>query len=72
MTISEHIHTLHKHLASLGLHPVPQESDANQPEVFKVCFLNKYEMQRWKELRQQNESETNHTIFADRSIKDAV
>lgn len=59
MTISEHIHTLHKHLASLGLQPVP--TDSSQPEVFKVCFINKYEMQRWKELQQQ--SETNHTLF---------
>ncbi|SEW07839.1 hypothetical protein [Chitinophaga arvensicola] len=73
MTISEHIHTLHQHLASLGLQPVPQTGDANQPEVFKVCFLNKYEMQRWKELQaQQQESETNHTIFPDHPLKDAV
>ncbi|RFS23265.1 hypothetical protein DVR12_09600 [Chitinophaga silvatica] len=67
MTISEHIHTLHKHLASLGLQPVYQLVDQNQPEVFKVCFLNKYEMQRWKEL--QKESETNHTLFQQSSPK---
>jgi hypothetical protein len=36
-------------------------TDSSQPEVFKVCFINKYEMQRWKELQQQ--SETNHTLF---------
>ncbi|MGO4294058.1 hypothetical protein [Chitinophaga sp. RAB17] len=72
MTISEHIHTLHKHLASLGLQPVPVSNDDRQPEVFKVCFLNKYEMQRWKELQEKKESETNHTIFQDDPLKDAV
>ena len=68
MSISEHIHTLHKHLASLGLQPVPSTGDNNQKEVFKVCFLNKYEMQRWKELQQQ--SETNHTLFQQKSEND--
>ncbi|PSL49145.1 hypothetical protein CLV51_101475 [Chitinophaga niastensis] len=70
MTISEHIHTLHKHLASLGLQPVPIANDGNQPEVFKVCFLNKFEMQRWKELQAQKESETNHTILQGHPGKD--
>ncbi|MCW3462265.1 hypothetical protein [Chitinophaga nivalis] len=63
MTISKHIHALREHLASLGLQPVPDVNDESQPEVFKVCFLNKYEMQRWKELREQQTSETNHTIL---------
>ncbi|MFY0253168.1 hypothetical protein ACDQ55_04355 [Chitinophaga sp. 30R24] len=74
MTISEHIHTLHQHLASLGLQPVPQENNEHQPEVFKVCFLNKYEMQRWRELQEQKvkESITNHTTFPDRLNKDVV
>jgi len=71
MTISEHIHTLQKHLASLGLHPVPQSDDANESAVFKVCFLNKYEMQRWKELQEKEQSETNHTLFQERPLKDA-
>ncbi|NLR78796.1 hypothetical protein [Chitinophaga eiseniae] len=68
MTISEHIHTLHKHLASLGLQPVPQSNDS-QSEVFKVCFLNKYEMQRWKALQEQQTSETNHKILPDTPAK---
>ena len=71
MTISEHIHTLHKHLVSLGLQPVPSAGENNQAEVFKVCFLNKYEMQRWKELQEQKESETNHNILQERPAKDA-
>ncbi|NSL89592.1 hypothetical protein [Chitinophaga solisilvae] len=63
MSISKHIHALREHLASLGLHPVPEVNNGSQSEVFKVCFLNKYEMKRWKELRQQQGSETNHKIF---------
>jgi len=62
MTISEHIHSLREHLAGLGLQPVAELS-SDQQSVFKVCFLNKYEMQRWKELKEQNQSVTNHTIF---------
>ena len=68
MSISEHIHTLNKHLASLGLQPVPSSGDNNQKEVFKVCFLNKYEMHRWKEIQQQ--SATNHTLFQQKPEND--
>ncbi|MBC9933615.1 hypothetical protein [Chitinophaga qingshengii] len=69
MTIAEHIHALREHLAGLGLQPVPELNDGNEPAVFKVCFLNKYEMQRWKELREK-QSETNHTIFQGTPEKD--
>lgn len=62
MTISQHIHTLREHLARLGLQPVAELS-SNQQELFKVCFLNKFEMQRWKELKEQDQSVTNHKIF---------
>ena len=54
MTISKHIHSLQQHFARLGLQPVPTDAPEGRPEVFKVCFLNKYEMQRWKEQREQN------------------
>ena len=71
MTISEHIHTLHKHLASLGLQPVLSANDNNGAEVFKVCFLNKYEMQQWKKMQEQKQSVTNHNISGERPAKDA-
>lgn len=69
MTISKHIHALRAHLASLGLQPVPDRNEGSESEVFKVCFLNKYEMQRWKELQQKQGSETNHTILQGASLK---
>jgi hypothetical protein len=54
MSISKHIHSLQQHLAKLGLQPVPADGpgDNDQSEVFKICFLNKYEMQRWKKLQE--------------------
>ncbi|RBL93635.1 hypothetical protein [Chitinophaga flava] len=61
MTIAEHIHALRKHLAGLGLQPVPEVNDGSEPTVFRISFLNQHEMQRWKE--RQKQSETNHTIF---------
>ncbi|HVI48486.1 MAG TPA: hypothetical protein VM802_26700 [Chitinophaga sp.] len=63
MSISKHIHALREHLASLGLHPVPETAGNNESEVFKVCFLNKYEMQRWRELQEKEKAETNHKIL---------
>jgi hypothetical protein len=56
MTISKHIHILRQHLAQLGLESLPVVQSGDQPEVFKVCFLNKYEMQQWKKLRHQEAS----------------
>jgi hypothetical protein len=52
MSIAEHVHSLQQHLAQYGLHPVPANGDREGSEVFKICFLNKYEMQRWRELRE--------------------
>ena len=56
MSISKHIHSLQQHLAKLGLQRVPAEGpgDNNQSEVFKICFLNKYEMQQWKKLQEKS------------------
>ncbi|CAL1520949.1 hypothetical protein [Chitinophaga sp. MM2321] len=73
MTISKHIHALRAHLANLGLHPVPGANDGNTAEVFKVCFLNKYEMQRWKALQQEQDQQsiTNHTTLQGHPEKDA-
>ncbi|KAA2245159.1 hypothetical protein F0L74_04135 [Chitinophaga agrisoli] len=51
MSIAKHIHSLQQHLARLGLQPIPFE-DNQQPEVFKVCFLNKYEMAQWRKLQE--------------------
>jgi hypothetical protein len=54
MSISKHIHSLQQHLAKLGLQRVPADGpgDNDQSEVFKICFLNKYEMQQWKKLQE--------------------
>ncbi|MBW8686243.1 hypothetical protein [Chitinophaga rhizophila] len=52
MSIAEHVNSLQQHLAQYGLYPVPADADRQGSEVFKICFLNKYEMQRWKELRE--------------------
>jgi len=69
MRIAEHIHSLQQHLARLGLQPVPVTDgpgDNDHSEVFKICFLNKYEMQRWQELREREkvagEVDTPHSI----------
>lgn len=59
MSIAQHIHLLKEHLARLGLQAVPA-TEGDQSEVFKVCFLNKYEMQQWKKL-QTEKPETNHS-----------
>lgn len=61
MTISKHIHLLRQHLAQLGLEAVPTVHSGDQSEIFKVCFLNKYEMQQWKKLRKQQASEQSKT-----------
>lgn len=53
MSIAKHVNSLQKHLAQFGLYPVPT-TGRDTSEVFKICFLNKYEMQRWKELREEH------------------
>jgi hypothetical protein len=55
MSIAEHVHSLQQHLAQYGLYPVPADADRGESEIFKICFLNKYEMQRWRELRADEE-----------------
>lgn len=55
MSIAEHVHSLQQHLAQYGLYPVPADADREESEIFKICFLNKYEMQRWSELRAEEE-----------------
>lgn len=56
MSISKHSHSLRQHLAKLGLQQVPADGpgDNDQTEVFKICFLNKYEMQQWKKLQEKS------------------
>ena len=56
MSIAEHVHSLQQHLAQYGLFPVPADADREEAEVFKICFLNKYEMQRWQELRESEKA----------------
>lgn len=55
MSIAEHVHSLQQHLAQYGLYPVPADADREESEIFKICFLNKYEMQRWRELRESEQ-----------------
>ncbi|SFN85185.1 hypothetical protein SAMN05428949_3657 [Chitinophaga sp. YR627] len=66
MSIAEHVHSLQQHLAQYGLFPVPADADRGEAEVFKICFLNKYEMQRWQELREREkeagEVDAHHSI----------
>ena len=54
MSIAKHVHSLQRHLAQFGLYPVPAEGQNEASSVFKICFLNKYEMERWRELRDEN------------------
>lgn len=54
MSIAEHVHSLQQHLAQYGLYPVPANG-REESEIFKICFLNKYEMQRWRELRESEQ-----------------
>ncbi len=53
MTISKDIQSLEQHLAQYGLHAVTMGVDKDQPEVFKVCFLNKIELAQRKKQQQQ-------------------
>ncbi|PUZ26498.1 hypothetical protein GA0116948_10211 [Chitinophaga costaii] len=55
MTISKDIQRLEQHLAQYGLHAVAVESNT-QPEVFKVCFLNKIELDQWEKQRQERKA----------------
>jgi hypothetical protein len=61
MSISKHVHSLQKHLAQFGLYPVPEEKVSEESAIFKICFLNQSEMQRWKELQEQ-ENKQNEII----------
>jgi hypothetical protein len=63
MSIAEHVKSLQQHLAQYGLFPVPADTDREGSEIFKICFLNKYEMQRWQELREkEREQRDEHSI----------
>lgn len=53
MSISKDIQSLEQHLAQYGLHAVTMGADKDQPEVFKVCFLNKIELAQWEKQQQQ-------------------
>ncbi|SFE71705.1 hypothetical protein SAMN05518672_109168 [Chitinophaga sp. CF118] len=57
MSISKHVKSLQKHLAQFGLYQVPEKNTDEESAIFKICFLNHNEMQRWKEL---NERKDNH------------
>lgn len=52
MSISKHVQSLQKHLAQFGLYPVPEERVSEESSIFKICFLNHSEMQRWRELQE--------------------
>lgn len=53
MSIAKHVNSLQQHLAQFGLYPVPEDPGNQAANVFKICFLNKYEMERWRELRNE-------------------
>lgn len=55
MSIAKHVHSLQKHLAQFGLYPVPEDAENETSTVFRICFLNKYEIERWRELRTEEE-----------------
>ena len=57
MSISRHVRSLQQHLAQYGLYQVPAAAGDDASEVFKICFLNKYEMERWRELRENEEQQ---------------
>lgn len=57
MSISRHVNSLQQHLAQYGLYRVPAKAGDEGSEVFKICFLNKYEMERWQELRESEKKE---------------
>jgi hypothetical protein len=54
MSIAKHVQSLQKHLAQFGLYPVQQETISEESTIFKICFLNHHEMQRWKELQERD------------------
>lgn len=69
MSIAKHVQSLQKHLAQFGLYPVPEEKVSEESAIFKICFLNHTEMQRWKALQQHNkdtqdELKTNHSSLS--------
>lgn len=49
MTIQQYINQLTTNFEKLGLTKVDQE-DSLTSNTFKVCFINKYELHRHKEL----------------------
>ena len=65
MSISKHIHSLQKHLAQFGLYPVPEETVSEESAIFKICFLNHTEMQRWKELQERDGKQDELTPLRD-------
>ena len=68
MSIAKHVQSLQKHLAQFGLYPVPEEKVSEESAIFKICFLNHSEMQRWKALQQEqdttDELKTNHSSLS--------
>jgi hypothetical protein len=68
MSIAKHVQSLQKHLAQFGLYPVPEETISEESTIFKICFLNYDEMQRWKELQKitikREKLETNHSSLS--------
>jgi len=68
MSIAKHVQSLQKHLAQFGLYPVPEEKVSEESAIFKICFLNHTEMQRWKALQQEqdttDELKTNHSSLS--------
>lgn len=65
MSISKHVHSLQKHLAQFGLFPVPAETVSEEPAIFKICFLNHTEMQRWRELQEKEGEQDELTPLRD-------
>ena len=59
MSIAKHVNSLQEHLAQFGLYPVPAAPGDEAASVFKICFLNKYELERWSELRREEERMNN-------------
>ncbi|RAI97454.1 hypothetical protein LX64_05125 [Chitinophaga skermanii] len=59
MTIQEYLHQLTADCEKLGLKRVLVEN-AYADGTFKVCFINKYEISRTKELLQDIKSNKRH------------
>lgn len=57
MSIAKHVQSLQKHLAQFGLYQVQEETISEESAIFKICFLNHHEMQRWKEAQDREKTE---------------